>query len=156
MLQREEKLIIFNNLYPIIIKIPMTVISVSLSSDLLTRLDEFVRSSGYSSRSEAIRLAIRETLSHFALSRFQRGQIVATVTVISEREIHSINSHLMELRHEFDEYIFGNMHLHIGSGYCVEIYLLQGLSDTIMDFISKIKTVRGVREVNYTKTPIEN
>ena len=133
----------------------MTVISVSLSPNLLSRLDEFVRASGYSSRSEAIRLAVRESLSQFALSRFEKGQVVATVTVISEREIQSINLRLMELRHEFDEYIFGNMHLHIGNGYCVEIYLFQGLSDVVMDFISRIKTVRGIREVNFTKTPIE-
>ena len=88
----------------------MTVISVSLTSDLLQRLDEFVERSGYSSRSEAIRLAVRDVLSEFALQRIERGRVVATVTVISDRDKHDITSRLMSLRHEFDASIFSNMH----------------------------------------------
>jgi CopG family nickel-responsive transcriptional regulator len=133
----------------------MTVISVSLTPELLNRLDEFVEITGYSSRSEAIRLAVRDTLSQFALRRLERGRVVATVTVISEREMHGINSNLMELRHDFDENVFGNMHLHIGGGYCVEIYLVQGAYDVVMKFISKVRAVKGIMEVKYTMTPIE-
>ena len=78
----------------------MTVISVSLSTELLGRLDLFVENTGYSSRSEAVRMSVRDTLSKFALERLERGQVVSTVTVISEREQHALNSHLMDLRHE--------------------------------------------------------
>ena len=132
----------------------MTVISISLTPELLRRLDEFVEIYGYSSRSEAIRLSVRDVLSQFALKKFEWGRVVATVTVISERETHGINSNLMELRHDYDESVFGNMHLHIGSGYCVEIFLVQGVSDVIMEFISKVRAVKGIMEVNYTITPI--
>jgi CopG family nickel-responsive transcriptional regulator len=133
----------------------MTVISVSLAPELLKSLDEFVEGSGYSSRSEAIRLAVRETLSQFALRRLERGRVVATVTVISERERHDINSRLMGLRHDFEESVFSNMHLHIGGGHCVEIFVVQGDSEVVLDFISRVRAVRGVREVKYTMTPIE-
>ena len=133
----------------------MTVISVSLTPELLNRLDEFVKISGYSSRSEALRLAVRDTLSQFALRRLEIQRVVATTTVISEREMHGINSRLMDLRHEFDENIFGNMHLHIGGGYCVEIYLVQGDHDVVMKFITKVRAVKGIMEVRYTITPIE-
>lgn len=133
----------------------LTVISVSLTPELLQRLDEFVERSGYSSRSEAIRLAVRDVLSQFALQRLERGQVVATVTVISERERQDINSHLMGLRHEFEESVFSNMHLHIGSGHCVEIFVVRGESEVVLDFVSRVRTVRGVREVKYTMTPIE-
>ncbi|MFB0558734.1 MAG: nickel-responsive transcriptional regulator NikR [Candidatus Bathyarchaeia archaeon] len=133
----------------------MTVISVSLTHDLLERLDSFVESSGYSSRSEAIRLAIRDTLTQFALQRLEKGLVVATVTVISERERHDINSRLIELGHEFEESIFSNMHLHIDGGQCVEIFVVRGLSEVVLDFISKVRAVRGIREVKYTMTPVE-
>jgi len=131
----------------------MTVISISLSPDLVERLDNFVENSGYSSRSEAIRLAVRDTLSQFALQRLERGQVVATITVISDRERHDINSMLMELRHEFEESIFSNMHLHIGGGQCVEIFVVQGRSEDVMGFILKVRAVRGIREVKFTLTP---
>ena len=133
----------------------MTVVSISLSPELLEQLDEFVERSGYSSRSEAIRLSVREALSQFALSRMVRGRVLATVTVISEKERRDINSRLMELRHGFDENIFGNMHLHIDGGYCVEIFLVQGDSEEALEFISRVRALRGVREVKYTMTPIE-
>ena len=133
----------------------MTVVSISLTPELLERLDEFVEKSGYSSRSEAIRLAVRDTLSQFALQRLERGRVMATVTVISERERRDINARLMELRHGFDENIFGNMHLHIGGGYCVEIFLVQGDPVAVLNFISRVRAVRGIREVKYAMTPIE-
>ena len=96
---------------------------------------------------------MRDTLSQFALHRLERGQVVATVTVISDRERHDINSRLMELRHEFEESIFSNMHLHIGGGQCVEIFVVQGRSEDVMGFILKVRAVRGIREVKFTLTP---
>lgn len=132
----------------------MTVISLSLTNDLLKRLDDFVESSGYSSRSEALRLAIRDSLNQYSLKRMEKGTVMSTVTIISES--HEVTTHvgLMNLRNNFDELIFGNMHLHIEGGYCIEIFLVKGESDTVMDFITKSKAIRGVIEVNFTLTPV--
>jgi CopG family nickel-responsive transcriptional regulator len=133
----------------------MTVISVSLTPELLERLDGFVEKMGFSSRSEALRLAVRDSLSQFSLQSMQRGQIMSTVTIISE--IQSASSHLgiLDLRNGFDDIIFGNMHLHIEEGLCIEIFLVKGDSETVMDFVARSKTVKGVQEVNYTLTPLE-
>lgn len=133
----------------------MTVISVSLTPELLTKLDKYVEKSGYSSRSEAIRISVRGALSQFTLQRLERGQVVATVTVISDRERHDLNSNLMDLRHEFDESIFGNMHLHVGKGYCVEIFIIRDETERVLDFISRVRAKRGIREVKYAMTPVE-
>lgn len=133
----------------------MTVISISLTPELLTKLDKYVEKSGYSSRSEAIRIAVREALSQFTLQRLERGRVVATVTVISDRERHEQNSSLMDLRHEFDESIFGNMHLHVGKGYCVEIFIIREETERVLDFVSRVRAIRGIREVKYAMTPVE-
>jgi metal-responsive CopG/Arc/MetJ family transcriptional regulator len=84
----------------------------------------------------------------------EKGVVMSTVTIISE--IHQIGSHvgLMDLRTGFDKLIFGNMHLHIEGGYCIEIFLVKGDSDEVMKFIAQSKAIRGVMEVNYTLTPI--
>jgi CopG family nickel-responsive transcriptional regulator len=133
----------------------LTVISISLTPELLAKLDDFVDESGYSSRSEAIRVAVREVLSQHTLRRLERGRVVATITVISDRERQDPNSRLMELRHEFDESIYGNMHLHIGRGYCVEIFIMREESEIVFDFVSRVRAIRGIREVKYALTPIE-
>ncbi len=132
----------------------MTVISVSLTNDLLTRLDQFVKELGYSSRSEALRLAIREVLTDYKLTKMQRGELLSTVTIISESEETSTHLGLIDLRNGFDEIIFGNMHLHIEGGYCIEIFLVKGPSEEILSFVNKSKAIRGVIDVNHTLTPM--
>ena len=57
----------------------MPIISVSLTSDLLRKLDNFMKERGYSSRSEAIRDAIRDSLSEYELSKFESGRVIATI-----------------------------------------------------------------------------
>jgi CopG family nickel-responsive transcriptional regulator len=133
----------------------MTVISVSLTPELLERLDDFVEKSGFSSRSEALRLAVRDSLSQFSLQSRQRGRVMSTVTIISETESASSHLGILDLRNGFDDIIFGNMHLHIEEGLCIEIFLVKGGSEIVMNFVTRSKTVKGVREVNYTLTPLE-
>jgi len=133
----------------------MTVISVSLTPELLERLDGFVEKMGFSSRSEALRLAVRDSLSQFSLQSMQRGQIMSTVTIISETESASSHLGILDLRNGYDDIIFGNMHLHIEEGLCIEIFLVKGDSETVMNFVARSKTVKGVQEVNYTLTPLE-
>ncbi len=133
----------------------MTVISVSLTPELLERLDEFVTRSGYSSRSEALRLAIRDSLTQYSLQGMQRGAVLATVTIISESEQMESHMGIVALRNGFEDLIFGNMHLHIEEGLCIELFLVKGEPEKVMDFVSKAKVVRGVREANYTLTPME-
>jgi len=132
----------------------MTVISVSLTPELLERLDTFVEKSGFSSRSEALRLAVRDSLSQFSLQSRQKGQVMSTVTLISETESASSHLGILDLRNGFDNIIFGNMHLHIEEGLCIEIFLVKGDSEIVMNFVARSKTVKGVREVNYTLTPL--
>ncbi len=132
----------------------MTVISVSLTNDLLDRLDQFVEESGYSSRSEALRLAIRDVLNEYKLTKMQRGEVLSTVTIISESDESSVHMGLIDLRNGYDDLIFGNMHLHIDGGYCIEIFLVKGPSDKILNFVNKSKGIRGVIEVNHTLTPM--
>jgi len=133
----------------------MTVISISLTPELLNRLDEFVARSGFSSRSEALRLAIRDSLTQYSLQGMKKGAVLATVTIISETEQTESHMGLIDLRKGFEDLIFGNMHLHIEEGLCIELFLVKGEPEKVMDFVSKAKVVRGVREANYTLTPME-
>lgn len=132
----------------------MTVISVSLTNDLLDRLDQFVKESGYSSRSEALRLAIRDVLNEYNLTKIQRGELLSTVTIISQTEEVGAHLGLIDLRNGFDDLIFGNMHMHIEGGYCIEIFLVKGPSEKIVSFVNKSKAIRGVIDVTHTVTPV--
>lgn len=132
----------------------MPVVSISLTSDLLNKLDRFVKERGYSSRSEAIRDSVRDALSEYVLSRLDKGKVAATITVISEHERHDVDERLMRLRHEHDEIVSGNMHIHLGKAYCLEIFITEGEVEEILDFIARIRAMRGTQQVKYTMMPL--
>lgn len=132
----------------------MPIVSISLTSDLLKKLGTFMQQKGYSSRSEAIRDAIRDLLSEFELSRFEVGKVTATITVISEHERRDLDERLMRLRHEHDEIVSGNMHIHLGRRYCLEVFITEGESEKVLKFISRIRAMRGIQQVKYTLVPL--
>lgn len=132
----------------------MPIISISLTSELLRKLDDFMQERGYSSRSEVIRDAVRDLLSEFELKRFEEGKVTATITVISEHERHEVDERLMRLRHEHDEIVSSNMHIHLGETYCLEVFITEGEVKKVLDFISKIRAMRGIKQVKYTMVPL--
>ena len=132
----------------------MPVISISVSSELLRKLDRFMRERGYSSRSEAIRDAIRDSMAEYELRRFEMGRVVATITVISRHERHDVDGRLMRLRHEYDEVVSGNMHIHLAGNYCLEIFIAEGNAEKVKNFIARIRSIRGIEQVRFTIVPI--
>jgi len=113
-----------------------------------------MRERGYSSRSEAIRDAIRDLLSEFELSRLEEGKVTATITVISAHERHDVDERLMRLRHEYDKIVSADMHVHLGGNYCLEVFITEGEAEKVLDFISRIRAIRGIQQVKYTMVPL--
>jgi CopG family nickel-responsive transcriptional regulator len=132
----------------------MPIVSISLTTNLLKKLDALITDRGYSSRSEAIRDAIRGALAEFELSRFQRGTVTATITVISEHMLHDVDERLTRLRHQHYSIVSGNMHLHLGKRYCLDVLITEGEAKEVMSFISQIRAIRGIHQVAYTLVPI--
>jgi len=132
----------------------MPIVSISLTSNLLRKLDEFIRERGYSSRSEAIRDAVRDLLAEFELSRLEKGRVTATITVISRHERHDVDERLMRLRHEYDSIVSANMHIHIDQVYCLEVFVTEGEAEEVLDFISRVRAMRGIQQVKYTMVPL--
>ena len=132
----------------------MPVISISLSSKLLDQLDHFIEEVGYSSRSEAIRDALREVILEHELSRFEKGRAMATITVISDKRRKDVSERLIRLRHDYDDIVSGNMHIHLGEIYCLEIFITEGEIKEILELIDKIRSIRKVEQVKYVIIPI--
>ena len=113
-----------------------------------------MRKRGYSSRSEAVRDAIRDTLADYDLQRFEKGTITATITVITEHERHDVDERLMRLRHQHDDIVSGNLHIHLGQEYCLEIFITEGEAEHVLEFIGRIRAMRGIQQVKFTMTPL--
>jgi CopG family nickel-responsive transcriptional regulator len=132
----------------------MPVVSMSLTHELLRKLDALIAEKSYSSRSEAIRDAIRTALAEYEVSRWERGIIAATITTISEYGRRDVDERLTRLRHEYDALVTGNMHIHLGSSYCLEVFIVQGAVADVLTFVGRVRAIRGVQQVKYTVVPI--
>ena len=134
----------------------MPIVSMSLTSDLLRKVDALILDKGYSSRSEAIRDAIRNSLSDYELSRLEKGRVAATITTVSEYIRRDVDERLMRLRHEYDKLVTGNMHIHLGGNYCLEVFIAQGDVEEVINFIGRVRAIRGIQQVKYTIVPLTN
>ncbi|MEE9509299.1 MAG: nickel-responsive transcriptional regulator NikR [Candidatus Bathyarchaeia archaeon] len=134
----------------------MPIVSMSLTNDLLRKLDALIADRSYSSRSEAIRDAIRASLSEYELSRLDRGMVAATITIISEYVRRDVDERLMRLRHEYNDLVTGNMHIHLGRNYCLEVFIVQGAVEAVLNFVGRVRAIRGIQQVKYTVVPIAN
>ncbi len=134
----------------------MPIVSISLTSHLLKKLDKSMIERGYSSRSETIRDAIRGALSEYELNQFEGGRVTSTITVISQHDSHDVDERLMRLRHKNDEIVSGNMHIHLRKNYCLEIFITEGDAKAVLNFIGKIRTIRGIQQVKFTMLPLIN
>jgi len=132
----------------------MTVVSVTIPSDLLRKFDEFMKTRGYYSRSEAFRDAIRSLMAEADLVRMESGSVVATIMMTCEYARKDVDLKMTELRHEYDDVVIENVHRHIGEKYCLEIFIVEGNSNRILDLVGRIRGMRGIQQVKAMFMPL--
>ncbi len=125
----------------------LTVISITLPSDLLNQFDEFMKSRGYFSRSEAFRDAIRNLISEAEIAKISSGNVAATIMTTCDYARKDVDLKISELRHEFDDVVIENVHRHIDGKYCVEIFVTEGNNDRILNLINRLRGLHGIQQV---------
>jgi len=132
----------------------MTVISITLPSDLLSKFDEFSESRGYYSRSEAFRDAVRSIMTESEIARVETGDVAATIMTTCDYDRKDVDTKLTEIRHEFDDVVIENIHRHIDDKYCLEIFITQGNNDRILNLISRLRGKHGILQVRAMFMPL--
>ena len=132
----------------------MTVISITLPQDLLNKFDEFMKTRGYFSRSEAFRDAIRNLLSESEIAKSSTGNVAATVITTCDYVRKDVDLKISELRHEFDDVVIENVHRHINGKYCVEIFVAEGDNDRILNLVNRLRGMHGIQQVRAMFMPL--
>ena len=125
----------------------MTVISITLPNDLLKQFEEFIRTRGYYSRSEAFRDAVRNLLAETELIKMETNNVAATLMIICDYARKDVDLKITEIRHEFDDVVVENVHRHIGEKYCLEVFIAEGNNERIQTLISRIRGMRGIQQI---------
>jgi CopG family nickel-responsive transcriptional regulator len=133
----------------------MTVVSVSMPEALLDRIDQFAEDHGYTGRSEVVREASRNLLGEFDDRRLEDRDLIGVVTVVFNYESSTVEERMMSLRHEHDDLVASNVHNHVGEGYCMELFVLEGSLADISTFVGKIRATQETLTVDYSVTPVD-
>jgi len=133
----------------------MAVVSVSMPEGLLDRIDEFAADHGYTGRSEVVREASRNLLGEFDDRRLEDRDLIGVVTVVFNYESSTVEERMMSLRHEYDDLVASNVHNHVGEGYCMELFVLEGSLADISTFVGKIRATQETLSVDYSVTPVD-
>ncbi|MCP4158286.1 MAG: nickel-responsive transcriptional regulator NikR [bacterium] len=131
----------------------VTRFGVSLNSELLNKFDTLNDSKGYKTRSEAIRDLIRDEL----VSEEWTGKVEETVGVFSliyDHHQNELSTILNHIQHEHLDIIVSSTHIHVDHHNCLEVIILKGKSDKILEVSNKLSSTRGVKhgKLNMTST----
>jgi len=132
----------------------MVVVSITLPSDLLKKFDEFLRTRGYFSRSEAFRDAVRSLISDVELLDTQTEKVVAAIMVTYERARKDVSAKLTRMTCELDDVVVENVHRQIGDRHCLTIFIAEGTVQRIRNLTGRIRGMRGTQQVDIALMPI--
>ena len=125
----------------------ITRIGVSLPKRLLDEFDSIIKTRGYSSRSEAIRDAIRNYIAEYKWLESEKGEVVGVINVVYDHNVKGISDAIIDLLHEFIGNILSTLHVHLSKDQCLEVILVKGEMNEIKKLVDKISAMRGVLNV---------
>ncbi|ELZ57143.1 transcriptional regulator, CopG family protein [Halorubrum hochstenium ATCC 700873] len=126
-----------------------------MPEELLERIDQFSEEHGYTGRSEVVREASRNLLGEFEDAKLEDRALMAVVTVLFNYETTSVEERMMRLRHEHERIVASNFHSHVGSQYCMELFVLEGCLEEISTFVGKVRATKDTLTVDYSVTPVD-
>jgi CopG family nickel-responsive transcriptional regulator len=116
--------------------------SVSLESDLLEALDNFIETNNFPNRSQAIRQLIERNVVE---EKWQCNNLVAgAVILVYDCHKRDITTKLSDIQHAYREEILSVQRFQISQDTNFEIVAVRGKSYRLTDLSDKLITLKGV------------
>lgn len=125
----------------------LTRVSLTIPQDLLEELDEVLEEQEYSSRSEAVRDALRDFLTDYRWRRELKGKQRGVVVMVYDHEVRGLTDELLDIQHESKELINSVQHLHVGERECLEAIIVDGPGESIRKLVDNLSSLHGVKQV---------
>ena len=129
----------------------ITRFGVSIDSQLGKKFDEHIKRKGYSTRSEAIRDMIRDTLVE---EQWESGkqETVGTITIVYNHHTRELDHALTDLQHKSYHQIISALHVHLDAHNCLEVLVVKGKSQEIKQIADRLIGTKGVKHGKLTMT----
>lgn len=122
-------------------------VSFTIPENLLGRLDKVIEDQDYSSRSEAVRDALRVFLSDYQWKEKAKGSQRGVVIMVYDHDLRGLNDKLLEIQHESRDLITSVQHQHVGQSECLEAIMVSGSGEHIRKLADSLRCLRGVKQV---------
>ena len=123
----------------------MSIISVSLPTELLEQLDSALGKEKSANRSEVLRQAVRSYLTEYNKLDELKGNVIATISVLYNKE--EKNEELFKLQHEFSDMITAYLHSHLTETSCLEVMVIKGSSNRLKELVDGLKANKPVKQI---------
>ena len=117
------------------------IISISMNDKILKDVDRLQKEMGFSGRSETIRAGLRMLISDKKEKSKLRGTVDAVLLVIHEDRI---SGEVSALRHKYEDLVKTQVHNHLESHKCLEIFILKGDAGSIKKLAEDFQTNRKI------------
>ena len=122
---------------------PVSRISISLPSDLLSELDRMVLGRGYGSRSHAISDMVNYQLAEH--KRALGNEVMAgTLTLLYDRSTRGLQKKLADIQYRHIDEVISSLHVHLTENQMLEVVLVQGPAARLQDIANLMITQRGI------------
>ena len=126
----------------------MSIISLSLPTELLEELDSVLGEQKSATRSEVLRQALRSYLNEYRKLDELKGNVIATISVFYNKE--EKNEELFKLQHEFSDMITAYLHSHLTETSCLEVMVIKGSSKRLKQLIDGLKANKPVKQIKFS------
>jgi CopG family transcriptional regulator, nickel-responsive regulator len=126
----------------------MSIISVSLPTELLEELDAILGENKAATRSEVLRQAVRSYINEYKQLDKVKGEVIGTISVLYEKKEQ--NDELFKLQHEFSDMITAYLHSHLTETSCLEVMVIKGPASRLKGLIDGIKANKPVRQIKFS------
>jgi CopG family transcriptional regulator, nickel-responsive regulator len=126
----------------------MSIISLSLPTELLEELDAVLGEQKSATRSEILRQALRSYLTEYKKLEDLKGNVIATISVLYNKE--EKNEELFKLQHEFSDMITAYLHSHLTETSCLEVMVIKGSSNRLKELIDGLKANKPVKQIKFS------
>lgn len=127
----------------------VTRIGVSLEPELLERFDELIENKGYSSRSEAIRDLVRDSLSEMDL---KNDDLIVTgaIIIVIDTSVTGIYERLGFITRKWASVFVSNTDTILDMNNKLSIIIAEGRLADLRSFVTELISVKGVRRGKLT------
>ncbi|MBS7612279.1 nickel-responsive transcriptional regulator NikR [Candidatus Bathyarchaeota archaeon] len=120
--------------------------SASISHDLLTAFDRFIRDLNYS-RSRAVQEAMRMFMDEHTWKHREGVLVFGTLNIFYDHETRELEESLTDIQHSYRELIISTLHIHVDERNCMLIISVKGESSRIKKLVDEIAGRKGVKQL---------